>query len=197
MLEKLTPEQKIIMNKTLDEWLNFLFKDNSFDEKKCKEGVKWLYQLAKLKEPKIIILKSPLAIQKESKIIILESPLAIQYAANNLSIFKANVDAGRQVNSKIIDEVVNLLINELPLEVMLNVSKEVKHEVEKQVNKKVLDENFHKVLDDVRNQLRHKVKNGVNKENLKFPIFPCSNIINNYGMVGYYDIFSKIGFFKK
>ena len=74
MLEKLTPEQEKLMHETREEWLAYAFdwKKCGFDEKKAKEGVNWLYELANLKQPE--------------KIYIVESPLAAQILLNDFSL---------------------------------------------------------------------------------------------------------------
>lgn len=68
-LEKLTPEQEVIMEQVRDEWLDFaLGGDISMDEPKMREGINWIYELAGLKRPKVILT--------------VDSPYVAQLAAN-------------------------------------------------------------------------------------------------------------------
>src|SRR3989304_3437987 len=64
MIEKLTGEQIQLMEVVRNEWLDLLFKPSATpDHNKIKSGVKWLYKFSELKEPKVIIVESPLAAQ--------------------------------------------------------------------------------------------------------------------------------------
>jgi len=64
-LEKLTKEQEELMPVVRDEWIKFcLSGDTSVDEKKCVEGINWIYSLAKLKNPTFIsFAEGPMAAQ--------------------------------------------------------------------------------------------------------------------------------------
>jgi len=52
MLETLSPEQLSLIEPHRQEWLDKIFNGTlKFDEKKCREGIEWMYALAKLKKP--------------------------------------------------------------------------------------------------------------------------------------------------
>ena len=61
MLEKLTDDQVGLMDEVKNEYISLL--EKKINEKDAIEGVKFVYKLAKLEEPKILILDSPLACQ--------------------------------------------------------------------------------------------------------------------------------------
>ena len=63
MLEKLTPGQEKQIEVTREKWLHRFFKDKSCDEQKIIDGIKWVYQLSGLKEPKVEFCGSPHAAQ--------------------------------------------------------------------------------------------------------------------------------------
>jgi hypothetical protein len=63
-LEKLTPEQEALMAAVRDEWISFaLVSKEQMNKPAVKQGIEWIYSLAKLKQPEIIYAKSPMACQ--------------------------------------------------------------------------------------------------------------------------------------
>ena len=63
-IEKLNPEQEEIMLQVKQEYLDKLFKcETKFDKEACVKGIEWMYSLAKLKKPIVIVVDSPLAAQ--------------------------------------------------------------------------------------------------------------------------------------
>lgn len=67
MLLNLTPEMESKISPVRDKWMNkFYFNPNplELDEKKAVEFVNWIYSLAWLESPKVMIAKSPLHAQK-------------------------------------------------------------------------------------------------------------------------------------
>ena len=73
-IEKLTPQQEEKMFEVRDFWKNYIFScQNNIDKVKAKEGINFIYKLAKLKDPSVLFVASP---------------LGCQYAAN---LLKANV----------------------------------------------------------------------------------------------------------
>ena len=61
-IEKLTPDQEDLMAVVRDDWLDFIFKnDQPMNEAAAKSGVAFLYGLAKLELPRVIIKESPMA----------------------------------------------------------------------------------------------------------------------------------------
>lgn len=63
-LEKLTPEQEALIPVIRDKWINRLFSLPKINEEKATEFVNLVYEISKLKKPKVIIMDSPLAAQK-------------------------------------------------------------------------------------------------------------------------------------
>ena len=61
-IEKLTPNQEALMAVVREEWLDFIFKnDQPMDEAAARDGVAFLYELANLEAPRVIIHDSPMA----------------------------------------------------------------------------------------------------------------------------------------
>jgi len=93
-LEKLTPQQEEKMFEVRDFWKNYIFScQNNIDKVKAKEGINFIYKLAKLKDPSVLFVASP---------------LGCQYAAN---LLKANVGANVGANVR-----ANVRDNELKYE---------------------------------------------------------------------------------
>lgn len=63
MLNELTPAQEAMMITIRDKWINKCLHDSSFDEKECRKGVEWLYELSGLGKPEMIVVESPQAAQ--------------------------------------------------------------------------------------------------------------------------------------
>ena len=63
-LEKLSPEQESLMAVVRDEWINFALNSNEpMDKPAAKQGIEWMYSLAKLKAPEVVYAESPIACQ--------------------------------------------------------------------------------------------------------------------------------------
>lgn len=62
MIEKLTNEQQALIPIVRDEWINRTLSDH-YDREGVERGIKWLYRGAKLVEPRIVHLDSPLGCQ--------------------------------------------------------------------------------------------------------------------------------------
>jgi rhodanese-related sulfurtransferase len=70
LLKKLTPEQVLLAIQVRDEWLNHVFKsDIPLDKELAIEGVKWLYSLAKMPTPYVVVLDSPRSCQIAANIL--------------------------------------------------------------------------------------------------------------------------------
>jgi len=72
-LEMLTFEQKNLISKVREEWLNPIFGPNRggcFDKKKCEDGIEWLYKITGLEKPIIFFLDSPLGCQLAANILL-------------------------------------------------------------------------------------------------------------------------------
>ena len=58
------------MQQVREEWIDFaLINNEPLDIPKAKEGIKWLYGLAKLPEPTYIVMDSPLGCQMAANIL--------------------------------------------------------------------------------------------------------------------------------
>jgi hypothetical protein len=63
MKTKLTKKEKELIPKVREEWVDLFF-SLEFNEGKAKEAMNFLYELAGLKKPKVVILDSPMEVQK-------------------------------------------------------------------------------------------------------------------------------------
>lgn len=174
VLEKLTKEQEKIMHETRQEWLDYAFdwKKCGFDEKKAKEGVAWLYDLAKLKQPK--------------QIYVVESPLAAEILLNEFS------SVGNQVWNQVGDQIWNQVRDQVCNQVRDHVSDQVWNQVMNQVRVRV----WNQVGDQVRIRVRNQVMNQVrDQKNKKFYEFGYVNFFD-YGWISFYSFFEKIGLLK-
>jgi hypothetical protein len=63
MIKELTQQQIDLMEKVKQKWLDKLFKLPKLNKKKAKDFISYLYGMANYKNPKIIFLDSPLALQ--------------------------------------------------------------------------------------------------------------------------------------
>ncbi len=80
MLENLNPEQEKLMDIISDEYEdNVLSGDDSYDIEQIKEGIKFIYELADMQEPEIVICPSPMDMAIESN---LKSGETIDYLGN-------------------------------------------------------------------------------------------------------------------
>lgn len=61
--DDITPRQAAIINKVKREWLHRGLKDKSFDLKRFKRGINWLYRKCEIKPPHVIVTDSPMAAQ--------------------------------------------------------------------------------------------------------------------------------------
>jgi len=68
MIETLTPEQEAFIVQNRDRWLDKFFKFNprtDFDEARARQAIVKLYALAGLREPEVVFVDSPTAVQAE------------------------------------------------------------------------------------------------------------------------------------
>jgi hypothetical protein len=59
MLNKLTKKQIELMPVIRDKWINLALHEQKYDKEEIEAGVKWMYYISDLKEPKVVIVKSP------------------------------------------------------------------------------------------------------------------------------------------
>ena len=117
MLKELTKEQKDLKNVIKEKWITQLT-CQKIDKEKIREGVEWMYQITKIQKPKVIILRSP---------------LAIQLGANLLN----KQDVWQEVRQEVEREVRQEVRQEVWQEVWLKVEREVRQEVEREVRQEV------------------------------------------------------------
>lgn len=58
-LEKFTKKQIELQSEIRDKWIKIALKDKDINKEECEAGVKWMYYISKLKEPKVIFVDSP------------------------------------------------------------------------------------------------------------------------------------------
>mgnify|MGYP001598413896 CR=1 FL=1 len=58
-IEKLTKKQIELQAQIRDEWIDIALHKQDFDKEEIEAGVKWLYYISNLKEPKIVIVDGP------------------------------------------------------------------------------------------------------------------------------------------
>ena len=152
MITKLTPEQKKLKEIVKSEWISNL--TAKADKKKIKEVCEYVYFLANLKKPKVIILNSP---------------LAIQYAANLLN----KKEVGREVEQEEVrqevwqevrQEVWQEVGREVEQEVELEVGQEVRQEVGQEVRREVWREVWQEVWREVGQEVGQEVEQEVEQE---------------------------------
>ena len=164
MITKLTPEQKKLKEIVKSEWISNL--TAKADKKKIKEVCEYVYFLANLKKPKVIILNSP---------------LAIQYAANLLN----KKEVGREVEQ---EEVRQEVWQEVRQEVWQEVGREVEQEVEQEVGQEVRQE----VGQEVGQEVWQEVEQEVWQEKLKYYSFGSYLSSWYYDWYSFYDYFHRI-----
>ena len=65
MIESLTPKQEALMDVVSNEWIDLaLHRGSDVDEAGIRRGVEWLYGLAGLPAPEVVVVDSPLAVQR-------------------------------------------------------------------------------------------------------------------------------------
>ena len=160
MLEELNAEQEKLMDFVAQEWLDYAFDWNKcgFDEEKAKDAVKWIYDISKIPQPKIIE--------------IVDSPLEAQFLLNALDRDKVRAKVGAKVWDK--------------------VRNKVRDKVRDKVLDKVLDKVRAKVGAKVWAKVRAKVWDKVRAKNIEWFEF-CGCFFYDFGWVGFYDYFMKIG----
>lgn len=192
-LEKLTPEQEQLMYEVRDEWMDFLFScKNKLDKEKATIGINNLYSLSGLKQPEIIFLSSPLALQYAANILL---------NGNRTSVMDSVWDSVHSsvqnyVWSSVWDEVYNLVRDEVRDSlwdyILASVPDYVWDYAWNEVYNYVQDYVHNYVQDSVRSTIWNKVKN--HKLNY-FSFTPYGNL-SSFKWVAFFDFFERIGIFK-
>jgi len=176
-LEKLAPEQEALMLQIREEWLDLVFKNSLLDKQKAIDGVKFLYSLAKLPEPLIIIV---------------DSPLGCQYAANILGD-QVGAQVGDQVGAQVWDQVGAQVGDQVGAQVGAQVWDQVGAQVWDQVGAQVWDQVGAQVRDQVRDQVWAQVGAQVRDQQIRCFTSAEENILFDAGWVSFYDYFRRIG----
>ena len=165
MLKKLTPEQVLLAIQVRDEWLNHVFKsDIPLDKELAIEGVKWLYSLAKMPTPYVVVL---------------DSPRSCQIAANILK-------------KETLFQVEEQVWNEVGAQVRAQVWNEVGDQVAAQVRAQVAAQVWNQVGDQVGDQVAAQVADQVWKQKLEYFTPAAENLLTDSGWVPFYDYFKRI-----
>ncbi len=155
MLKKLTPEQVLLAIQVRDEWLNHVFKsDIPLDKELAIEGVKWLYSLAKMPTPYVVVLDSPRSCQIAANI--LKKETLFQVEEQVWSQVGAQVRA--QVWNEVGDQVAAQVWDQVEAQVWAQVEAQVWDQVEDQVAEQVADQVWKQVRDQVWEQVRDQVR---------------------------------------
>jgi len=203
-LEKLSPEQLILMQQVKEEWLARAFSGEVIDVDRAKAGIEWLYSFSKLKIPQIIFV---------------ESPLAIQYAVQYIKVFyevigKAQVSSqvwlqvraqvgdqvraqvGDQVRAQVWLQVWDQVSSQVWLQVWDQVSSQVGDQVSSQVGDQVRAQVWDQVRAQVSSQVGDQVRAQVGDQKLEWFTPAYYGNISDYGWIAFYDFFERIGLVK-
>jgi hypothetical protein len=177
LLKKLTPEQVLLAIQVRDEWLNHVFKsDIPLDKELAIEGVKWLYSLAKMPTPYVVVL---------------DSPRSCQIAANILkkeTLFQVGDQVRDQVAAQVWDQVAAQVWDQVAAQVGDQVADQVADQVWDQVEAQVGDQ----VADQVADQVWKQVRGQVWKQKLEYFTPAAENLLTDSGWVPFYDYFKRI-----
>ena len=175
MLEKLTPEQEALIPIVRDEWINRLDACPEIDREKAEAGIKWLYSVSKLKEPKVIFVSSP---------------LGAQYAANmigqvdNRAVFQVWAQVWDQVWAQVWDQV----WAQVGAQVGDQVWDQVWAQVGDQVGAQVRDQVWAQVRDQVWDQVWAQVRDQVGDQ-----VYRAAYGAQDMGWVAWFRAMQAIG----
>ncbi len=173
MLKKLTPEQVLLAIQVRDEWLNHVFKsDIPLDKELAIEGVKWLYSLAKMPTPYVVVL---------------DSPRSCQIAANILK-----KETLFQVEDQVRDQVWKQVWKQVRAQVGAQVRNQVGAQVGYQVWRQVAAQVAAQVGAQVGDQVAAQVAAQVWKQKLEYFTPAAENLLTDSGWVPFYDYFKRI-----
>jgi len=166
-IKKLTPEQEALMAVVRDDWLDFIFKnDQPMNEAAAKSGVAFLYGLAKLKLPRVIIKESPMACQ--------------------LGVYDQTYE---QIRGRVSNQVHEQIYEQVRGQVHDQVSPQVKERVYSQVR----DPIYTQVCEQVRDQVYDQTCKQVREQKLKYFDPALCDMLWNAGWLSLYDYFRRVG----
>ena len=132
MITKLTKEQKDLIPKVRDEWINRALKSNgSLNQKASKELIYFMYELAELPDPITIFVDSPLAAQIAAQYLKLISCAARHQVRDQV---------GAQVKDQVWDQVRDQVGPQVKDQVWAQVWDQVRDQVRDQVKDQVRDQ---------------------------------------------------------
>jgi len=163
-LTTLTEKQKEQKEVVKNYWINkALYEKDEVDREKASI-IKHYYKKAGLKEPKILVVGSP---------------MGIQYCANLLNRNEVRNDVKTEVDNEVWREVNNEVDNEVGGEVLNEVWREVNNEVRNEVGREVGNEVENEVWNEVRNEVSNEVWNEVSNEARNEVMIEVSNEVWN------------------
>ena len=162
MLKKLTPEQVLLAIQVRDEWLNHVFKsDIPLDKELAIEGVKWLYSLAKMPTPYVVVLDSPRSCQIAANILKKETLFQVEEQVWNQVGAQAATQIRAQVRAQVADQVWDQVRGQVWNQVWNQVREQVADQVGEQVWNQVEDQVADQVWEQVRGQVWNQVRGQV------------------------------------
>ena len=171
-IKKLAPNQEDLMAVVRDDWLDFIFKndDQVMDITAAKNGVAFLYGLANLKSPRVIIYDSPMACQR------------------------GVYDQGHgQVYGQVSDQVRGQVYGQLGDQVYDQVRDQVSNQVYDQVSNQVSDQVSNQVYDQICDQIRSQVYDQIRDQKLKYFTPARRDVLWDAGWLSFYDYFNRLG----
>ena len=199
MITKLTPEQKKLKEIVKNEWISNL--TAKADKKKIKEVCEYVYFLANLKKPKVIILNSPLAIQYAANLlnkkevgreVRQEVEQEVRREVEQEVEQEVGQEVWQEVRQKVGREVRQEVEQEVVQEVWREVGQEVEQEVWQEVGREVRQEVGREVRQEVEQEVVQEVWQEVEQEKLKYYIFGSYLSSWYYDWYSFYDYFHRI-----
>ena len=209
MLKKLTPEQVLLATQVRDEWLNHVFKsDIPLDKELAIEGVKWLYSLAKMPTPYVVVLDSPRSCQIAANILKKETLFQVEEQVWNEVGDQVAAQVAAQVADQVAAQVGDQVGGHVAAQVAEQVWEQVRGQVWNEVGAQVRDQVWDQVADQVWNQVRAQVADQVWKQvrdqvgdqvaeqvweqKLEYFTPAAENLLTDSGWVPFYDYFKRI-----
>ena len=198
-IEKLAPNQEALMATVRGEWFDFIFKnDQTMDEAAAKSGIAFLYGLARLEPPRVIIK---------------ESPIACQLAASSQVSSQIHGQVNDQIYNQIIDQVSGQISGQIRDQVYNQVRDQVRGQISDQVRDQVRGQISDQVRDQVRDQIYDQIYNQVYvqvygqaydqaygqaydqayDQKLKYFSPAWCDVLWDAGWLSFYDYFRQIG----
>ena len=168
-LKELTKEQVALFEEAKNEYLNRFFHDNSYDKEKLIGGAKWIYRLAKLKEPEVRIVRS----------------------------YKERVNDFNQMQDQVQVQVWNRVSNQIRDQVRSQVWNQVKTQVSDQVQNEMWTRVWEQVSDQVQrvsDQVQDQVRRQMDRQ--WWLLSGETWLLSGENMFSYWRTFEKLGIVK-